>query len=55
MSNPALIAQLKQFSPFNTLDDQYVQQVAEHSKIVTEEKGKLLFRRGKRLILAIIY
>ncbi|MBU3071129.1 cyclic nucleotide-binding domain-containing protein [Aestuariicella sp. G3-2] len=48
MSNPALIAQLKQFSPFNTLDDQYVQQVADHSKIITEEKGKLLFRRGKK-------
>ncbi|WP_439134139.1 cyclic nucleotide-binding domain-containing protein [Pseudomaricurvus sp.] len=47
MSNPELIAQLKLFSPFNSLDDQYVQKVVEHSKITTEKKGKLLFRRGK--------
>lgn len=48
MPSRELIAQLKKFSPFNSLDDQYVQRVAEHSQIKTEDKGRLLFRRGKR-------
>lgn len=42
-----LIAQLKCFSPFDTLDDRYLQTVAGHCQLVEEDKGKLLFRRGR--------
>lgn len=48
MPDSELIAQLKRFSPFDTLDDHYVQTVAGHSRLVAEDKGKLLFRRGKK-------
>ena len=43
-----LIAQLKRLSPFKNLEDHYVQKVAAHSQLVSEDKGKLLFRRGKK-------
>lgn len=48
MPDSELIAQLKRFSPFDTLDDHYVQTVAGRSQLITEDKGKLLFRRGKK-------
>lgn len=48
MPDSQLIAQLKRFSPFDTLDDHYIQTVARHTQVVEEEKGKLLFRRGKK-------
>ncbi|MGH1371971.1 MAG: cyclic nucleotide-binding domain-containing protein [Cellvibrionaceae bacterium] len=38
---------LTQYSPFDRLDADYVEQLAEHSQIIEAEKGKLLFRRGK--------
>ncbi len=38
---------LTQFSPFDDLESQYVDQVAEHSELISVEKGKLIFRRGK--------
>lgn len=48
MPDSELIAQLKRFSPFDTLDDHYVQTVAAHTMMIEEDKGKLLFRRGKK-------
>lgn len=45
-----LYSLLTQYSPFDGLDPEYVQQVVEHAKIIEAEKGKLLFRRGKNAI-----
>lgn len=47
MPNTEILPLLKQFSPFDGLDDEYVEQVAAHSQLISEDKGKLLFRRGK--------
>ncbi len=38
---------LTHFSPFNDLESHYIDQVAEHAELITAEKGKLIFRRGK--------
>ncbi len=47
MSQTPLKPFLKHFQPFDGLDDHYVEQVAAHTVLMDEEKGKLLFRRGK--------
>ncbi len=43
-----LYSQLTQFSPFDGLDQHYIDQVATHTKVVHAEKGALLFRRGRK-------
>ncbi len=38
---------LKQFSPFDSLSDDYLTQLLSHAEIYTAKKGQLLFKRGK--------
>lgn len=48
MHDSQLEALLRQFTPFDTLDGDYLQQLEPHVEIIRESQGKLLFRRGKR-------
>jgi len=40
---------LGRFSPFEDLSTDYLAQVAEYSQLISIEKGKIIFRRGKKL------
>lgn len=39
---------LTQFSPFDSIDSHYIDQVTAHTKEIYAEKGALLFRRGRK-------
>jgi len=43
-----LHSQLTQFSPFDSIDQHYIDQVVTHTKVIHAEKGALLFRRGRK-------
>ncbi|MBR9912294.1 MAG: cyclic nucleotide-binding domain-containing protein [Gammaproteobacteria bacterium] len=39
---------LGQFSPFDAMEAEYIQQLLQYAEVISEPDGKLLFRRGKR-------
>ncbi|GAA5316165.1 MAG: hypothetical protein AseanaTS_13700 [Candidatus Pelagadaptatus aseana] len=47
MSENQIPALLSTFSPFDDLNEQYRQRIAEHAEVVTRDKGKIIFQRGK--------
>ncbi len=49
MKSKVPFATLKQFSPFDSLLDEYLQQILPHAHFVSIEKGQLIFKRGKTL------
>lgn len=44
----ALAACIRRYSPFDKMDQDYVDQLIAHAEIIDIEKGSLLFRRGKQ-------
>lgn len=49
MSSDSIIENLSRFAPFNGLESEYLERLAERSKLLTVAPGKLIFRRGKPL------
>ena len=49
MSNRELVSMLFRFTPFDSMDECYLQQVAEHSELIEQRKGSLIFKRGREL------
>lgn len=48
MFDANLESQLRLFSPFDEMEQDYLRQLEPHAEVVSQPQGKLLFRRGKR-------
>lgn len=49
MSHSVSVETLKNFSPFDSLADEYLRQLAEQASLMRVDKSQLIFKRGKSL------
>jgi CRP-like cAMP-binding protein len=47
VSNTDVISALTRFSPYDELESKFHPRIAEHAEIISAEKGKILFKRGR--------